>query len=220
MWVGESLPLDKRIFPNSFGLYKDWLMRFVRHSKATKVITSYCAPVWHCRCILESSYVKPRCWRRAIRIQREEANWRKYFGTCFYHTVRSSRPAMSGNDDAQSVHSAYNSKRAAQIPAFAEFMTRLVYQSQKRRLQFFRVVLGIQRRKCKRLSTIDRYITFKRLVPEVTYALVFSCLFCMQIVIPVAVLDHVKPYAIFALREKQDLLARYLSYGGMIQSKT
>ena len=135
-------------------------MRFVRHSKATKVITSYCAPVWHCRCIFESSYVKPGCWRWAIRIQREEANWRKYFGTCFYHTVRYYLSAMQCNNGAHSVHSACNSRRAAQIPEFAEFMTRLVYQSQKLRLQFFRVALEIQKRKCKSfLQLIDTLLS-------------------------------------------------------------
>ena len=58
-------------------------------------------------------------------------------------------------------HTVCNSKRAAEIPEFAEFMTRLVYRSLKRRLLFCRAVLEIQRKKCKIFSTTDRYITFK-----------------------------------------------------------
>ena len=187
-----------------------------------KSIPSYRVPVWHCCCIFESSYVKPGCWRWAIRIQREEANWRKYLGTCFYHTVCYSLFAMSGNNDAHSVHSACNSRRAAQIPEFAEFMTRLVYQSQKQRSQFFRVALEIQRRKCKSfLQLIDTLLSsgsmgFRSLVYICSG---LSCFFHMQSMIPVAVLVRVRPYAIFASREKPDLLARCSSYGGMIQSK-
>ena len=188
-----------------------------------KNIPLYRVPVRHCCCIFESSYVKPGCWRWAIRIQREEANWRKYLGTCFYHTVRYYFSAMPCNNGAHSAHSACNSRRAAQIPEFAESMTRLVYQSQKRRLQFFRVALEIQRRKCKGffLQLIDTLLSSGSMAFHLLVYICsgLSCYFHMQSTIPVAVLVPVGPYAIFALREKPDLLVRCLSYGEMIQSK-
>src|ERR1700677_253652 len=184
-------------------------MRFVRQPNATKPSLS-CrrVPVWYCCCIFESSYVKPRCWRRAIRIPREEANRRKYLSARLYHTVRCPLSAISGSDDAHSGYSASNSRRAAQIPEFAEFMTLLVYQSRKRHLQFFRVVLGIQRRKCKSfLQWMDTLLSSGSMAfSSLSYLCSgLSCFFHMQIIIPVAVLDHVRPYAIFASREKPGL---------------
>lgn len=116
-----------------------------------------------------------------------------------------------------SVYSACNSRRAAQIPEFAEFMTRLVYRSRKPHLQSFRVVLGIQRRKCKTfLQWIDTLPSSGSMA--FTYALVL-------VVFSYAKYDTCSGaipcrYATFALREKPDLLARYLSCGGTIQSET
>jgi hypothetical protein len=195
-------------------------MRFVRQPNATKLSLSYCVPVWYCCRIFESSYVKPRCWRWAIRIQREEANRRKYLSACLYHTVRCPLSAISESDDVHSVYSACNSRRAAQIPEFAEFMTHLVYQSRKRHLQFFKVVLEIQRRKCKSfLQWINTLLSSDSMAFSSKLHMLWSQLLFFSYA-NYDTCSGTRPYVIFALRGKPDLLARYLSYGGMIQSET